>query len=382
MSAHRILTTLLSRLLRVSDGEGLVATPCRESVASSEAALYVLHVPFRWVSAFPRYFYRHSVDEVKKEEEISGETKNVWTTDSLMEAVTYLNTKEFRIRTELTDKKTRIEKEKWPQGVEVMPTKMCDQDLRAAQKSLQMLCKKILAGDHETCNDFLMYPHHKQNMFLLFATDDRNPNYQQSMQRLKKHDTHLFNVISQYTMYYLQDLGIDLDVSESEWSNPDQHSEFYKTMNEICSFQLVYYFPKSGSLLSHVDTILPLKLPGGRLAKREGVIHNLNFNNQTKYMDLLPVWQPHNITDTSAEPAYRLETYFGQTTKLSGLNGRYRFAHAIPAGGEEEGITACWKWEEFSPKHMQDIHALIFVHDNVHDVEYEGARKHWRRQMK
>jgi hypothetical protein len=103
MSAHRILTTLLSRLLRVSDGEGLVATPCRESVASSEAALYVLHVPFRWVSAFPRYFYRHSVDEVKKEEEISGETQKVWTTDSLVEAVSYLNTKEFRIRTELTD---------------------------------------------------------------------------------------------------------------------------------------------------------------------------------------------------------------------------------------------------------------------------------------
>jgi len=381
MSTHKTLTTLLSRLLHVSDSEGLVAPPSRASVASSEAALYVLHVPFRWVSAFPRYFYRHSLDAVKKKDEISGKTKNVWTTVSLDEAVTYLNTKEFRIKTALTDRKTIMKKEDWPQGVEVMSTKMCDGDLRAAQKSLHMLCKQILVGNPDICNDFLMYPHLRQNMFLLFAIDERNPNYQQSMQRMKKYDTNLFNVMSQHTIHYLQDLGLDLDVSESEWSNPDHDTAFYKTMNEICSFQLVYYFPKSGSLLSHVDTILPLKLPGGRRAKREGAIHNLNFNNQTKYMDLLPVWQPHNVTDTSAEPAYRLETHFGQTTKLSGLNGRYRFAHAIPGGGEEEGITACWKWEEFSPKNMQDIHALIFVHDNVHDVEYEGARKHWRRQM-
>lgn len=379
MSAHRILTTLLSRLLRVSDSEGLVATPCRESVASSEAALYVLHVPFRWVSAFPRYFYRHSYEDVHKEEQAEGKTKNVWKTVSLDEAVTYLNTKEFRIKTALTDTKTIMKKEDWPQGVEVMPRKMCDGDLRAAQKSLQMLCKQILVGHPDICNDFLMYPHHRQNMFLLFATDERNPNYQQSMQRLKKYDTNLFNVISQHTFYFLQDLGLDLDVSESEWSNPDQHSEFYKRMNEICSFQLVYYFPKSGSLLSHVDTILPLKLPGGRLAKREGAIHNLNFNNQTKYMDLFPVWQPNNTSDTSAEPAYRLQTHFGQTTKLSGLNARYRFAHAIPGGGEEEGITACWKWEEFNQKNMRDIHDLIFVHDNEHEVEYEGARKQWLR---
>ena len=99
-------------------------------------------------------------------------------------------------------------------------------------------------------------------------------------------------------------------------------------------------------------------------------------------MDLFPVWQPHNTSDVSAKPAYRLQTHFGQTTKLSGLNDRYGFSHAIPGGGEEEGITACWKWEEFNQKNMQDIHDLIFVHDNAREVEYEGARKHWRRQMK
>jgi hypothetical protein len=377
MSAHRILTTLLSRLLRVSDGEGLVATPCRESVASSEAALYVLHVPFRWVSVFPRYFYRHSFDEVKEQEAL-GKKKNAWTTVSLVEAVTYLNMEEFRIKTELTDRKTKMKKEDWPQGVEVIPTKMCDEDLRAAQKSLHMLCTQIIAGNPDKCNDFLMYPHHAQNMFLLYAVDGRNPSFQQCMQRLKKHDTNLFNVLSQHTIHYLQDLGLGLDVSESEWSNPDHDSDFYKTMNEICIFHIVYYFPGSGSLISHVDSVIPLKMDSGGDKKREGAIYNLNFNNQTKYMDLFPVWQPHNTSDVSTEPAYRLETHFGQTTKLSGLNGRYRFSHAIPCGGEEEGITVCWKWEELNQKNLQDIHNLIFVHDNAHDVKYTDTRRQSR----
>ena len=344
-----------------------------ESDGSKEAAIYTLHVPFQWVSAFPRYFYRHSLEEMK------GKQKEVWTTVSLEEAVTYLNVKEFRIKTTLTDRKTKMKKEDWPDGVDVMQRKICDEDLRTAQKSLQMLCQKILAGNPDACNDFLMYPHHRQNMFLLFATDERNPNFQQCMQRLKKHDVKLFEVISQHTMHYLKDVGLDLNVNESEWSNPDYDSDFYKTMNEVCSFQLVYYFPGSGSLLSHVDTILPMKLPGGGAAKREGSIHNLNFNNRTKYMDLFPVWQPHNTSDTSAEPAYRLETHFGQTTKLSGLNGRYRFSHAIPGGCEEEGITACWKWEEFNQKKMEEISKLIFVHDNANEVEDEAPRRQWRR---
>ena len=85
--AHKTLTKLLSRLRHMSDGEGLVPTAGDESVGSNEAALYALHVPFRWVSAFPRYFYRHSLDEVKKEKEENGTQSNAWTIESLSEGL-------------------------------------------------------------------------------------------------------------------------------------------------------------------------------------------------------------------------------------------------------------------------------------------------------
>jgi hypothetical protein len=83
--------------------------------------------------------------------------------------------------------------------------------------------------------------------------------------------------------------------------------------------------------------------------------------------------------EESAEPAYRLETHFGQTTKLSGFHGRYRFSHAIPSGSEGEGFTTSWKWEEFDQNNIDELNQLIFVHDNENEVEYTGSRRNWRR---
>ena len=352
-----------------------ISTPQSASTSSTpqnEEVMYTLHVPFRWVSAFPRVFYTHHSNQVGN--------KKPWITVSLAEAVTYLNVDHFRIKTTVHDHKTRISKEEWPEGVEVFKSNFNRTELEVARNALATLCRKIIDGDTQLRKDFLLYPHQQQNMFLFWSIDG-NINFQMCMQRLKKYDEDLFKYISQHTIHYLQDMGVDENKLQSDWSNTDSEGTFYNFMNRNCTFEIAYYFPRNGSLLSHVDNVIPIDLPDKKhgCLKRQGAIHTLNLNDQTKYFDLFPVWQPHNTSDESAESAYRLETHFGQTTKLSGLNSRFRFSHAIPSGSEREGYTACWKWEELDTRVLQKCSGLILVHDNE-DIEYDENRILWRRK--
>jgi hypothetical protein len=336
--------------------------------------MYRLHVPFQWVSAFPRYFHTHSVDEVRKKH------KKVWITKSIEEAVGYLNVDEFLLKTNVNDRKEKITQQEWSEGVQVLNVQ-CDMDeLHKAHESLQTLFSNVLAGESEMCKDFFsLCPASRHNAFL-FWSNNGDISYQICMQRLKKFDDHLFRVIMKHAIIYLNDMGVHMPIQETDWSNPNSDTNFYNFMNRNCTLELLYYFPLRGSLITHVDHCLPVKLPGENgCLKRQGPIYTLNFKKEAKYFDLFPVWQPYNTIEGSAEPAYRLETHFGQTTKLSGFDGRYRFSHAIPSGSEGEGFTASWKWEEFDRNNIVKLNQLIYVHDNENEVEYTGSRRNWRR---
>jgi hypothetical protein len=353
--------------------------PMRPVVANphttNEAVMYTLDIPFHWVSVFPRYFHTHSEEEVRKK------NKEMWITNSIEEAVAYLNVDEFLLKTTENVEKKIITRGEWPEGVQVL-NRQCDiHELDKAHESLQNLFSKVIDGESEICQDFFsLCPDSRHNAFL-FWSNKGDISYQICMQRLKNFDDDLFRVIMKHAIIYLKDLGVDIPMQETDWSNPDSNSDFYNFMNRNCTLELLYYFPLRGSLISHVDHCLPLRLPGNEKdrLRRQGPIYTLNFKKKTKYFDLFPVWQPHNTSGDSTESAYRLETHFGQTTKLSGFHGRYRFSHAIPSGSEGEGFTASWKWEEFNQKNIDELDQLIFVHDNKNEVEYTGGRNKWRR---
>jgi hypothetical protein len=373
ITKHKFLGSNASDALPISH-ETVVSEESDALSIPREAVMYRLHVPFQWVSAFPRYFHTHSVEEVRKKH------KKVWITKSIEEAVAYLNVDEFLLKTTVHDRKERITQEEWPEGVQVLNVQ-CDMDeLDKAHESLQTLFSKVIAGDSQICKDFFsLCPDSRHNAFL-FWSNNGDISYQICMQRLKFFDDHLFRVIMKHAIIYLEDLGVDMTIQEADWSNPDSNTKFYNFMNRNCTLELLYYYPLRGSLITHVDHCLPVKLPGeDGCLKRQGPIYTLNFKKQVKYFDLFPVWQPYNTMEESAEPAYRLETQFGQTTKLSGFPGRYRFSHAIPSGSEGEGFTASWKWEEFNQKNIDELNQLIFVHDNRNEVEYTGGRSKWRR---
>jgi hypothetical protein len=202
------------------------------------------------------------------------------------------------------------------------------------------------------------------------------------MQRLKKYDAALFRVMMKYTVQIMQDMHIDEKIDQTRQDpDPFMDTPLYDFLNINCSFQLVYYTPHHGNLISHIDNILPVALPGdaAHVARRSGPIYTLNLNEDTKYMDLFPVWQPDNESDKSADVSYRLATHFGQITKLSG-DARYRFSHGIPNGSKTDGFTVAWKWEEQNPRTLEKWKQSIFVHENAHDIEYERERTDGRRR--
>jgi hypothetical protein len=126
------------------------------------AVMYRLHVPFQWVSAFPRYFHTHPVEEVRKKH------KNVWITKSIEEAVAYLNVDKFLLKTNVNDRKERITQQEWPEGVQVLNVQCDIDDLHKAHVSLQNLFSKVIAGESEICKDFFsLCPDSRHNAFLV-----------------------------------------------------------------------------------------------------------------------------------------------------------------------------------------------------------------------
>jgi hypothetical protein len=123
-----------------------------------------------------------------------------------------------------------------------------------------------------------------------FWSNNGDISYQICMQRLKNFDDHLFRVIMKHTIIYLEDLGVNMSIHETDWSNPDADTIFYNFMNRKCTLELLYYYPLRGSLITHVDHCLPVKLPGENgCLKRQGPIYTLNFKTEAKYFDLFPV---------------------------------------------------------------------------------------------
>ena len=346
---------------------------------SKETVMYKLHVPFRWVSAFPLYFHTHPRGEV------AG--KEVWVTRGLEEIIKYLNNIDFKMTKTLKDKTTEISKSEWPTGVCVLENKDGTHELDETHKSLKRLFSTVIAGDKSLRSDFLLFPDNMPRNMFLFWSIQGDINFQMCMQRLKKYDDVLFRVMMKYTIHLMQDMGIDekqngIDKARQniEDCDPFIDTPLYDFLNINCSFQLVYYTPHHGNLISHIDNILPVSLPGDKthVARRTGPIYTMSLFKDTKYMDLFPVWQPNNESDQSAEAAYRLATHFGQITKLS-EDARYRFSHGIPNGSKTEGFTVAWKWEEQNPRTLEKWNQVIFIHENAHDIEYERERTDGRR---
>jgi hypothetical protein len=374
-------------------------TTIRELDIQENAVIFNLEAEFQWVYEFPVSFFT-GMQKVSR-------GKTPWKIESLDEVVTYLNL--FKNTTNLK-MKTKIRKQ-FPKGVDVLnrPHQISLFDLQKARSSLQKLYSEITRKE-TLSNKFLLYTPGDQNVLLFYTPPSDKSiglNFQECMLRLKEYNEHLFDVIHNHTITYLKDMAVQVDqdhdpavdyfcsylknMGEDEDKDPSHDSNFYHVMNRNCNFTFVYYPKTAGGLLSHVDSVLGAKVHGDSknqeiiILKRDGPIYTLNLNCGDKYTDLFPVWQPDNSKNKSKEPAYRLKTYFGHTTKLSGLDGRYRMSHGIPSGNDEEGYTAVWKFNEPVRDNLKMWSDKIKTFDTgkseYHDERIRGAA-HIRRQKR
>lgn len=326
-------------------------TTVQENEMVKEAAISKLKVHFDWISVLPRKF--------SKKTQTEGKDSEPWIVNGLEEVVAYLN---IHLKKKTWVNATTENLIEYPSGVVVIPPKLSVSEIKEAQSSVQSIFENISTGNFRE-----LVTKSDSNVILFYTPFSHDAlDFRESMVMLNHEDPALFACIHIHTKFYLEDMGINISSDD----DPTHSSAFWKFMNENCHFSMVYYPPNQGSLQSHVDSIIPIHVTGNIKLRRDGPIYTLNLNFGEKCTDLFPVWQPLN-TSTVSEPAYRLKTYLGQTTKLSGLDGRFRFSHGIPGGNTTKGYTAVWKWNEQNQDQIQQWNRFIYVDSTSLDsVEY------------